>query len=416
MNRRCKGYLIFAGLLFCLLTAAAAMAWEKRVYDSQMKVIYTLAAGEKAGMDHITLASQLLKGQISPELEEAAGNLEDLGFVPEYRNVYRKELYRKWSFTAGIAAAAWLLFLAAVCCQERLDRKRRGKDIRRIEYIINRIRAGSMDGDLSFHGTLAGDADGKSLEVELSSLGHYVKLTKERAAMEKEETKALVTDISHQLKTPVAALRTSFEILCAGDVTEEERCEFENRCESQILRLQELVAALVNISRMEKGMIEIHKEDGCIFDTVVLAMNRIWHKAQEKQMELSLEAEEKEKSLRIPYDRKWLPEAMINILENAVKYSPAGTAVTIRIIPVNFFLRVEIEDEGIGIPRAERHQVFQRFYRGACAAVQKEQGSGVGLYLAREIVERHSGTLTVGGPAGKKQGSVFVLQLPIENT
>lgn len=415
MSRKHKLYLVFAGLVFCLLSAAAAMAAEGRAYENQMKMIYTMVAGEKAGVDNITLVSQLLKGQTSPGLEEAGESLEELGFVPEYENVFRKALNRKRGITVAIAAVSWILFLTAVCWQERLNNISRRKGIQQIEHVINRLRVDcSTSGNIPFDSTLTGDAAEKSLEVELVSLADYVKLTKERSEIEKEETKALVTDISHQLKTPVAALRTSFEILCKGGVTEEERFEFEERCESQILRLQELVAALVNISRMEKGMIEIRKEEGCIFDTIVLAMNRIWHMAQEKQIELSLEADEREKKLRISYDGKWLPEAIINILENAVKYSPPGTAVTIRLILVNYFLRVEIEDEGIGIPREEQHQVFKRFYRGAGVEVRKKQGSGVGLYLAREIMERHSGTLTVGRRAGKKRGCLFVLQLPVE--
>lgn len=88
------------------------------------------------------------------------------------------------------------------------------------------------------------------------------------------------------------------------------------------------------------------------------------------------------------------------------------TKIVIRMIKMTVFLRIEIEDEGIGIPRREWNRIFKRFYRGEAKEVQRESGSGVGLYLAREIVTRHEGTLVVTSPHIMKHGSCFVFQLP----
>ncbi|MBO5524019.1 MAG: ATP-binding protein, partial [Roseburia sp.] len=115
----------------------------------------------------------------------------------------------------------------------------------------------------------------------------------------------------------------------------------------------------------------------------------------------------------LPLDGKWICEAFLNVLENAVKYSKAGSKITLRMIKMTVFLRIEIEDEGIGIPKSEWHQIFKRFYRGKAKEIQETAGSGVGLYLAREIVNRHGGTLTVAASHNEKgEGSCFVFQLP----
>ncbi len=256
------------------------------------------------------------------------------------------------------------------------------------------------------------DEDLGRLLMEFDALADSIELFGLQAGAEREGTKALVTDISHQLKTPVAALKTSFEVLQSGDLNEMERQEFLGRCGVQILRLEELVSALVNISRMETGMIELRKEERRLFDTILLAVNRIYFRAEEREIEIGLEAEEELQQIRVLHDARWLCEAFLNVLENAVKYSESRTKVTIRMIRMTVYVRVEIEDEGIGIPRKEWNKIFQRFYRGEAETVQRESGSGVGLYLAREIASRHEGTLVVAAPRHGRQGSCFVFQLP----
>lgn len=193
----------------------------------------------------------------------------------------------------------------------------------------------------------------------------------------------------------------------------EERREFEGRLEHQLNRLEQLIGALVNISRMETGMIRLQPEEGRIFDTILEAVNRIWLKAQQKDIGIQMEAADEIEDLRMMQDRKWLCEALINLLDNAVKYSPSGTMITLRAFRMTSFLRIEIQDQGIGIPRENYHKVFQRFYRGKQSEVQREEGAGVGLYLARRIIEGHHGTISLDTRRkNKEKGTVFVVQLP----
>lgn len=249
---------------------------------------------------------------------------------------------------------------------------------------------------------------------QLELLGERMAVGQRRLEAEKEGTKSLVTDISHQLKTPVAGLKACFEILAQEDLSPKEQEEFREQCRRQLEGLEAMAGALVNISRMETGMIQIKKEPADILETLISAINRVYLKAEEKQISIELEEGEEPPSFLIPHDVKWVCEAFINLLENAIKYSGSQTVISIRMAAYIHFLRIEISDQGIGIPKEEYHKIFKRFYRGAGTEVGQAEGSGVGLYLTREIIGNHGGTVTVNSRChGNRRGSTFVVQLPL---
>ena len=110
-------------------------------------------------------------------------------------------------------------------------------------------------------------------------------------------------------------------------------------------------------------------------------------------------------------DAKLVVQVLINLVDNAIKYSPEHSTITIRLQKRTGFVRIEIEDQGIGIPQSEYHKIFQRFYRGTAPEVREKSGTGIGLYLSRQIIEQHGGTITVA--SGKvRKGSTFLIQLP----
>lgn len=155
-------------------------------------------------------------------------------------------------------------------------------------------------------------------------------------------------------------------------------------------------------------MIHLQPADVSLTDILVDAVNSVYEKAAAKQIAIDTE---EFPDIPLFLDRKWTAEALFNILDNAVKYSPTGSLISIRVSALYSFVRVEIEDQGIGIPKEEYNNIFKRFYRGRQKAVQKTEGSGVGLYLSRKILEEQGGTLSV--KAAKEQGSIFVVQLPL---
>lgn len=122
-------------------------------------------------------------------------------------------------------------------------------------------------------------------------------------------------------------------------------------------------------------------------------------------------ADENASDISLLLDRRWSAEAIANILDNAIKYSPAGSTVTIRLHQFYSYISLEITDQGIGIPKEEYNQIFKRFYRGSHPLVKQTEGTGVGLFLARRIIEEQGGAVSVKPAAG--QGTVFVVRLPL---
>lgn len=223
---------------------------------------------------------------------------------------------------------------------------------------------------------------------------------------EHDSMKALVTDISHQLKTPVSALQACFCMYLEAD-SEKERTEFLTRSKIQIDKLEALTADLIQMSRLEHNMITLKKAEVSLTELLIGAVNTVYHKALKK--EIAIETEEFE-DIIVKLDSKWTMEAIANILDNAVKYSPAGSKIQVRITRLYSFVRIEIEDEGIGIERDEQNRIFGRFYRGGNEIVKNTEGSGVGLYLTRKILEEQGGTVSV---QSEGKGSTFIVQLPL---
>lgn len=258
----------------------------------------------------------------------------------------------------------------------------------------------------------------------LYKLGNKL-MTKTRAlAEERDYTKTLVTDISHQLKTPVSALKTCLTMCTEAD-TEEERTDFLQRCILQMQNLESLVTVLVNVSRLETSLISFHQEAVPLSDLLTDAVNTVYEKALQKNITVEVLVPEPDllPEAQLPFaggntsrislmlDRRWSVEAIANILDNAIKYSPVGSTVTIRLHQFYSYISLEIADQGIGIPKEEYNQIFKRFYRGSHPLIKQSEGVGVGLFLARRIIEEQGGAVSVKPAAG--QGSVFVVRLPL---
>lgn len=392
------------------LLAAVLILIGFQYQDSRAKM--AAFAGAIEAEENRGTAFPLIKGKEKISDEEAEKIMEAYGYKKWADSQYGREFLSR---SIGIAIVGGILFFgyAAVLLYELQKRKAdREREWLRLGEQLEKIRSGNYKPDYYNDYTEEKLWETRVLD-QLDSLCEYLELTMATAFREREETKALVTDISHQLKTPVAALDSCFEILREGNLTPEERLEFEIRLGRQLEGLRNLVEVLVNISRLETGLIEIRPKQAKIFDTILNAVNRVWEKADAKSIEIELEGEEEIENLTIPHDTKWLCEAFLNILENAVKYSPPNTRVLIRVKTWTSILRIEIHDQGIGIPRSEYHKVFQRFYRGKSEQVQGIEGQGVGLYLARKIIGGHYGSVSLDGRQMRKEkGSVFVVQLP----
>ena len=245
------------------------------------------------------------------------------------------------------------------------------------------------------------------LEEYLEETRRHFELTERKLRREEQNTKSLVTDISHQLKTPLASLKMSYELADSPELTAEEHAEFTRKEREEVSRMESLLGVFSQLTRLESGMIQIRPENSSLKKTISEAVGSIYMKAFEKGIDISLE---EFPDVIIPHDPRWTAEVILNILDNAVKYSPSGTAVSIRVSALASYMMVEISDQGIGIPASDIQNIFKRFYRGSAPEVKSADGSGVGLYLARRILEEQGGTICV--KTGTDGGSTFALTLP----
>lgn len=248
--------------------------------------------------------------------------------------------------------------------------------------------------------------DSLTAKVQGKLLQYYdiMQESRNQSQHDKEILQGLVSDISHQIKTPVANMKLYSGILQKQDLTEEKRQMFAATLEEQINKLDFLIQSLLHMSRLETGTFVLHPKKCRLHETIALAMSAVWGKAEQKGIELSVECDPE---ITVQHDPKWTAEAIGNILDNAVKYTPFGGCISIKVRPWQFYTRIDISDTGMGIEEKHYQDVFQRFYRAEVAAAQ--EGVGLGLYLANGIINRQKGYISVKSKL--KEGTTFSVYL-----
>ena len=239
----------------------------------------------------------------------------------------------------------------------------------------------------------------------LSRLYQIMQENRRKVDEERQELQALVSDISHQVKTPVSNLKMATDILLEKPMTETERTDFIRGIRTQTDKLDFLFQALVKTSRLETGIIQLDKKQGHLFDTVAQAMSGIVYAAEKKEITVSVDCPE---DLTLSHDSKWTSEALFNLLDNAVKYTPVGGKIAVSVVLWEMYVEIKVADTGKGISESNQAAIFRRFYREE--EVHEQQGVGIGLYLAREIVTRQGGYIKVVSEPG--MGSEFSIMLP----
>ena len=219
---------------------------------------------------------------------------------------------------------------------------------------------------------------------------------------EKELLKELVSDISHQTKTPIANVKLYLEMM---EEDKENIPEYLKKLNLQADKLDFLLQSMVKISRLETGTIKIQKQKLPIAQTLAESIAAVVPKADKKKIQIFAECDE---NLMLDHDKKWTGEALFNILDNAVKYTEPGGRVHISVCRQEVFTRISIKDTGKGIAPERQGAVFNRFYREP--EIHDSEGIGIGLYLARKIITMQNGYIELESQAG--QGSTFKIYLP----
>lgn len=231
--------------------------------------------------------------------------------------------------------------------------------------------------------------------------------SKNSVAGERADLQELISDISHQVKTPIANLKMVNSTLLEQNVPQAKQREFLLASDTQLDKLDFLMQAMIKTSRLETGVISLEKKEQPIYDTLAIALGGILLNAEKKQIGVQVDCP---KYLTVSHDRKWTGEALFNILDNAVKYTPEGGEIRVKAEKWEMYLKIDISDNGKGIPEKHHAEIFKRFYRES--EVHDIDGIGIGLYLTREIITMQGGYVKV--TSSSQMGATFSVFLPAD--
>lgn len=303
----------------------------------------------------------------------------------------------KW---AGLAAAAVMFAaLAAAALIVLLYRHRTKKTLRTLERMLDQ----AINGDFTEE-----DFDESMLSSLETRLARYLAVSTASARNlreEKNKIKSLIADISHQTRTPISNILLYTQLLEEQNLSEDSR-KCVAALAAQADKLQMLIEALVKTSRLETGVIALNTSRCEAAPVIESAAAQLKPRVNEKNISIHVGHIEGDGV----FDPKWTGEAVFNILDNAVKYTPEGGCITVWTAVYPMFLCINVKDSGEGIDEDEQAKIFQRFYRSSRHS--GEEGVGIGLYLVRQIAEGQGGYVKVSSARGR--GSVFSLYLPRE--
>ena len=260
-------------------------------------------------------------------------------------------------------------------------------------------------------------------------------LSNQNLEAERHRLEQFISDISHQTKTPMTNIKMYTELLCEEvnnlqkNETDDNRTETENQgtldagymssaisrinkyameIRRQNERLEFLIDSLTKLSRLESGTLEVVADRSSVNELVKSGISAVKPKADIKKISFVTADTESDASIIASFDMKWTLEALINVLDNAVKYSPEGGKIVVKLSETEMYASIHVIDEGQGISEEDAAKIFGRFFRGS--EVQQEDGVGIGLYLTREILSKEDGYIKVVSNA-EREGGEFILYL-----
>lgn len=249
-------------------------------------------------------------------------------------------------------------------------------------------------------------------EDELGQLAIVINRTFDRLQQSFEQMRQFTADASHELRTPLTALKSVGEV---GLQEDEESPQFYRNVIGSMLeevdRLSLLVQNLLTLARADAGRIPLNRSKTSLEEVVRGAIGHIEILAEEKEQDLNFTS--RTNAITVLIDRDKIRQALVNLLDNAIKYTPKGGQISVTLYnPNGREVRIEVSDNGPGIPPEEQHRIFDRFYRVSKDRSSSDGGTGLGLSIAQWAVQLHEGRIELQSSPGS--GSTFTIVLPIK--
>jgi signal transduction histidine kinase len=292
------------------------------------------------------------------------------------------------------------LTVIILCCVVVILQHRK---LKKTLLTIRRMLESAIDGSFkedSFDESLL-----SSVESRLNQYLSYSVVSARNITAEKEKIKELLADISHQTKTPLSNILLYAQLLEEEKLPEESK-DYITSLIGQTKKLNFLISSLLKLSRLETGIFTLTMTSNPIAPMLEAVAEQFLSKAEQKGIQFTLNSTD----ASAIYDYKWTVEALCNLVDNAIKYTPYGGRIQISVKEYDLFCRINITDTGIGISEEEQAKIFTRFYRSR--SVSEQEGVGIGLYLTRQIITGQGGYIKVSSTLG--DGAIFSIFLPRE--
>ncbi len=272
------------------------------------------------------------------------------------------------------------------------------KEMETFSLMLDKLLNGE---DLDAHIEYLDDLPSK-IRYQLLRLSEKMKEIKAQSEKERNEVRRRIAETAHQMRSPLANMKSYLELLENAE-SEKERAEYTKAAENAGEQLHFLTEGFIKTARLENHIIQIRREADALSHTIMQSILKVKKAADEKHIFIELDMDEK---LETAHDANWLGEAVYNILENSVKYSPEGSVIHVSAIKNEMYTHIAVSDAGIGIEEGEEGKIFRRFYRGK--KTNGQPGFGLGLYIAREIVLMHGGFVKAARKDPGLEISVFL--------
>jgi signal transduction histidine kinase len=285
------------------------------------------------------------------------------------------------------------------------------KPLRRLTDAARALAEGDLARRVPAERALTGGLEITELSHQFNAMADQVEETMEVIRRDRDISREFLADVSHELRTPLAALRTFNELLRekAGN-DPAARVEFLEASAQQIERLDWLAQNLLELSKLDSGLVRLDLRPDDLRATILSAVEQAQVSAVRRGIDLTTELPDTPLVTR--HDPQRLGQVLINLIGNALKFTPRGGSVQVTLVPHLRGARIQVSDTGVGIGADELPHVFERFYRGSRANEARGSGSGLGLAIVRSIVEMHSGRVMVESRVGS--GTTFTVTLPAD--
>lgn len=406
-------------VVMAVLATAVGLLLQHSVSQSiEEQNALMIAAVQRYAPEAVTpVIRQLTKGPDAPTLQmeeeswDAFFDCAREGFAAARQDTavqQGKRILEEYSYTAhlasplGVMARIYLMalicfvFFCAIlfaCMQRVFDR------VRQVTWDIECAASGAQE--LNIRDNAEGEIS--YLKNEASKVTNALFVQAKKSQEDKLALKQAISDISHQIKTPITSLTVLCDVLLEQEVSDEQRQEFLENMQAQLDRIGWLVATLLKMSKLDAGTVEFEQKPVLGQSLAKRVMDPLMPLLEDRGVEFDLVCPE---DAAFGGDLGWMAEALGNITKNCIEHTPAGGKVQMRMESNPMYFEIVVEDNGDGIDPADLPHLFERFYRGKNAS---KDSVGIGLALSRAVIERHGGVVDVESEQGK--GTRFTIRL-----